>query len=133
MSKQGRLYRVRKFNRRLLNPLMLKFAGRRVFGVVHHQGRQSGREYMTPVVALPTDDGFLIPLTYGSDTDWCLNVQAAGEFTLEWRGTMNWLSAPEVTELSTLASVFPGWLWLAIRLSRTRQGLRAKRTSSGRK
>jgi len=37
---------------RVVNPLVLRFAGRRhvpVLGVLHHRGRRTGREYATPL------------------------------------------------------------------------------------
>jgi hypothetical protein len=37
-------------------------------------GRTSGRPYETPVEAFATDDGFLVALPYGPDTDWLKNV-----------------------------------------------------------
>src|SRR5262249_1174805 len=56
------------------------------FGLVVHRGRRSGREYQTPVNVFPADDGFIIALTYGADTDWVKNVQAAGGCELRTRG-----------------------------------------------
>ena len=76
--------RIRRFNRAILNPLMLRVADRfhgTYPAVVHHVGRRSGRRYRTPVVAQPIRGGFVIPLPYGTDTDWCRNVRAAGHFT----------------------------------------------------
>jgi deazaflavin-dependent oxidoreductase (nitroreductase family) len=56
------------------------------FGVVLHRGRRSGREYRTPVNLFPADDGFVIALTYGAETDWVKNVLAAGGCRIETRG-----------------------------------------------
>jgi deazaflavin-dependent oxidoreductase (nitroreductase family) len=47
------------------------------FGIVEHIGRRSGRRYRTPVNVFRTSDGYVIALTYGSDTDWVKNVLAA--------------------------------------------------------
>jgi len=50
---------------RPFNAFVLRFAGSRylrLYGVVHHRGRRSGRTYTTPVVVRPTADGFVIPL-----------------------------------------------------------------------
>ena len=42
---------VRVFNKRLLNPLMLRFAGRKYWyaSVIEHTGRRSGKHFATPV------------------------------------------------------------------------------------
>jgi len=62
------LYRVRGFNQRFLNPLVLSFAGREGSGgyaIIRHTGRRTGRPYATPIVAQPTADGFVIALPNG--------------------------------------------------------------------
>lgn len=81
-------YNQREINKRYVNPLMLKFAGRRCSpqAVVCHKGRKSARSYTTPVVVEPITDGFIIPLPYGTDVDWCRNILAAGECTIQWHG-----------------------------------------------
>lgn len=48
------------------------------FGVVVHRGRRSGRTFRTPVNVFRRADGFVIPLTYGRESDWVQNVLAAG-------------------------------------------------------
>ena len=55
-------------------------------GVVIHRGRRSGRRYQTPVNVFPADDGYILALTYGPDTDWVRNVLAAGGCELRTRG-----------------------------------------------
>ncbi len=56
------------------------------FALVVHRGRTSGREYRTPVWVFRTDNGFVIPLTYGAArTDWVKNVLADGGATLMMR------------------------------------------------
>jgi deazaflavin-dependent oxidoreductase (nitroreductase family) len=94
--------RMRAFNKRRVNPLVLKMASNRsgVFAIIKHVGRRSGREYSTPVVAEPFEDGFIIPLPYGSDTDWYRNVVAAGTCSLVWNGQEYTLNKPEVITLS---------------------------------
>ena len=91
--------RIRRFNRTILNPLMLRAAGRfrgTYPAVVRHAGRHSGRGYRTPVVAQPIPGGFIIPLPYGTNTDWCRNVRAAGRFTIERQGQTYDVGQPEV-------------------------------------
>ena len=74
---------------RLLNPTIRRIAGRSgvpLLAVVSHRGRRSGRMYSTPIGAGSTGDAFLIPLTFGSTSDWCRNVLAAGGCTVRWNG-----------------------------------------------
>jgi len=60
--------------------------------LVHHRGRKSGREYVTPMMYLPSDsddDTVYVFATKGgapSNPDWYFNLTAAGEGTIE-RGT----------------------------------------------
>jgi len=69
---------ARQFNKRTLNPAILSFAGHPLhpYAVVHHKGRRSGQTYATPVNVRPTPEGFIIPLYYGSNVDWCRNELA---------------------------------------------------------
>ena len=72
---------VRSFNKHVLNPAMLHFAGQKHFyaGVIRHTGRRSGRSYATPAVIDRVTDGFILPLPYGTKVDWLRNVMAAGK------------------------------------------------------
>jgi hypothetical protein len=58
---------VRRFNRTLLNPVMLRMAGHQLFCAarLEHRGRRSGKAYATPLVAVPVAGGYAIPLPYG--------------------------------------------------------------------
>ena len=91
---------VIRFNHSLLNPLMLRFAGKGTFyaSVIHHLGRRSGKAYATPVVAEPVADGFLIPLPYGSETDWCRNVLANGSASIDRKGERFAVAQPVVID-----------------------------------
>jgi deazaflavin-dependent oxidoreductase (nitroreductase family) len=63
------------------NPVVRKFAGRRHFnmaGQIRHVGRKSGRSYVTPVTARAAGDLIVVPLSFGSKSDWVRNVMAAG-------------------------------------------------------
>jgi deazaflavin-dependent oxidoreductase (nitroreductase family) len=66
------------------------------FGVVVHAGRHSGRRYQTPVNVFPAGDGYLLALTYGSDSDWVKNVLAAGGCELTTRGRTVRLASPQL-------------------------------------
>ncbi|MGB3632553.1 MAG: hypothetical protein WA982_00780 [Rubrobacteraceae bacterium] len=91
---------VRAFNKRILNPAMMKLAGRKGWyaAIIRHEGRSSGKEYETPVVAEPTPDGFVIPLPYGEGVDWLRNVLAAGECEIENKGVNYPATEPEVVD-----------------------------------
>lgn len=74
---------------RLLNPVLVRLAGKRHFPVaaqLHHVGRRSGRHYVTPVGARLSGDVIVIPLTFGNQSDWSKNVRAAGECTIRLNG-----------------------------------------------
>jgi deazaflavin-dependent oxidoreductase (nitroreductase family) len=90
--------RMARFNRRVSNPIVRSFAGRRLspVAIVAHRGRTSGRQYRTPVLALRADDGYVIALPYGADRDWVRNVLAAGSCTLERGGRRIELTDPRI-------------------------------------
>lgn len=91
--------KIRVLNKRVLNPAMMNLAGRRHWyaAVIRHRGRRSGREYTTPVVAVPVaGDAFVIPLPYGEGVDWLKNVLAAGWATVEAKGEIYDIFEPEV-------------------------------------
>jgi hypothetical protein len=48
------------------------------FGILTHVGRKSGKVYRTPVNVFRVPDGFIIALTYSSQSEWVKNVLAAG-------------------------------------------------------
>lgn len=71
---------MRRLNRVVTNRLMRPVAGVvPPLAVVHHIGRKSGRAYRTPVLAFPMREGYVTPLPYGTDTDWCRNLLEAGK------------------------------------------------------
>src|ERR1043165_845441 len=118
---------LRHVNKASFNRLTLTFAGRHLFAVVHQVGRRSGRAYTTPVVAWPLPDGFIMPLPYGADTDWCRNVLAAGQGTLQWRGLTYNVSRPEVLGAATAQPLVPTWARWPLRAFRMRQFLKVDR------
>src|SRR5690349_13733354 len=100
---------LRHVYRDSFNRLTLTFAGRHLFAVVHHVVRRSGHAYATPVVAWPLPDGFIMPLPYGADTDWCRNVLAAGQGALQWHGRTYPVTKPEVVGAATAQPLVPTW------------------------
>jgi deazaflavin-dependent oxidoreductase (nitroreductase family) len=95
--------KTRAFNKRFGNLLMMRLAGRRFFfaGVIRHTGRCSGREYATPIWAVPTGGGVVISLPFGEGADWLKNVRAAGRATIETRGWTWTVADPEVVDKET--------------------------------
>src|SRR6202521_2094041 len=66
------------------------------FGILTHLGRKSGRVYRTPINVFRVPTGFIIALTYSSQSEWVKNVLAAGGCELKTRGKKYQLSAPNV-------------------------------------
>lgn len=94
---------------RRFNPVILALAGRRhvrLFAVLYHKGRRSGRDFTTPVTALATSDGFVISLTFGEGADWYRNVRAAGGCVLRWNGSNYTLVDPEVIDWAAAQPAF---------------------------
>ena len=66
------------------------------FGILTHVGRKSGKVYRTPINVFRVPNGFIVALTYSSQSEWVKNVLAAGGCELKTRGTKYQLSAPSV-------------------------------------
>ena len=100
---------VRAFNKRVTNPLMRTLAGRRHWyaSVIRHVGRRSGKEYSTPVVAEPVEDGFIVPLPYGEGVDWLRNVLAARTAAIKTKGVSYIVVEPEVIGAESAFSLLP--------------------------
>jgi deazaflavin-dependent oxidoreductase (nitroreductase family) len=84
---------------KMLNPLMVKLAGRRYFGMaaqIRHVGRRSGRTYTTPVSARRSGDIVVIALTFGNQSDWSRNVRAAGGASIRIKGEGYDVKRPQV-------------------------------------
>lgn len=84
---------------RVLNPQIRRLAGRRRFrmaGQLRHVGRRSGRLYVTPIGARPAGDMIVIPLTFGSKSDWSKNVRAAGGCSIRVNGREYTATRPQI-------------------------------------
>jgi deazaflavin-dependent oxidoreductase (nitroreductase family) len=66
------------------------------FGILTHVGRKSGKVYRTPINVFRASNGFIIALTYSSQSEWVKNVLAAGGCELQTRGKKYHLSGPNV-------------------------------------
>jgi hypothetical protein len=100
---------IRKFNKRLLNPFAIWIAARRpmYYGVLRHTGRRSGRTYDTPVVAKLTTEGVIIPLPYGTHTDWLQNVLASDGCSLTLNGQNYTFIRPQIIPASVAEPLVP--------------------------
>lgn len=104
-----------KINKSVTNPVTRRFAGRiPPMAIVVHVGRGSGKEYRTPVMAFPTGDGFVIPLTYGRGTDWEKNVLATSGCRLIYRSKDISLTGPEIVRTDQVSEALPDAVRLAL-------------------
>lgn len=93
---------------RAFKPVVLRSAGATgaSASVVHHIGRRTGRHYETPVVAVPTPDGFAIALPYGLNTDWLKNVLARASAAIVVDGHCYEVDRPEIVPTASVDSYF---------------------------
>jgi hypothetical protein len=91
---------IRTSNKYLLNPLMLRLAGRRYWyaSVIRHTGRSSGKRYSTPIVADRVGEHLIIPLPYGTQVDWVRNVMTTGEADIIRKGQTYHVVSPELID-----------------------------------
>ena len=96
---------VMRFRKRWLAKINIAFTNRITglfagwlpgFGILTHVGRKSGKVYRTPINVFRASNGFIIALTYSSQSEWAKNVLAAGRCELKTRGKKYQLSAPNV-------------------------------------
>lgn len=83
-------------------PIGRPLAGTRWFplwAILRHTGRKSGTPYAIPIVALPTADGFVIPLPFGDGTQWLQNVLAAGGGGIRRRAREYVVDQPVVADI----------------------------------
>ena len=96
---------------KIMNPFAIRLARTgvlSVWGVVHHTGRKSGRAFSTPIALAATPDSFFVPLPWGTGTDWCRNLRAAGGGAIRYRGRDYLVSDPEVVGVEVARPAFPG-------------------------
>ena len=89
---------IRTSNKYLLNPLLLRLAGKRYWyaSVIEHTGRRSGKSYSTPIVADRVGDDIIVPLPYGTQVDWVRNVLTAGRATIVRKGETFATDSPQI-------------------------------------
>jgi deazaflavin-dependent oxidoreductase (nitroreductase family) len=86
--------------------------------LIRHTGRTSGKRYETPIMVFPNDGEFVIALTYGPDTDWQLNLEAARTAEVVYRGTTYAIADPRRAHGSAADQPLPGIVQIALRVFR---------------
>lgn len=98
---------------RAVEPIARPLAGNRWFplwAILRHTGRTSGTAYATPIVALRTPDGFMIPLPFGDATQWAKNLIAAGGGSLRFAGREYDIRDPQLLDHDAVAAHMPAIL-----------------------
>jgi deazaflavin-dependent oxidoreductase (nitroreductase family) len=99
---------VRRFNLMVMNPRQMRTAGQpgAFAQILRHTGRTSGVTYETPLGIEPTDDGFVIALVYGNDTQWLRNVLAAARAEVVRDDVTYAVDRPRVVPVADLIDFF---------------------------
>lgn len=109
--------RIARSNRRFVNPIALRFAGKIApFAIVEHRGRISGVVYRTPTAVFRAGEQFLLAPTYGEKTDWLQNIRAEDGCFIMYRGKRLRLVNPDVFRGDPNDQPFP---WIVRRILRT--------------
>ena len=78
-----------------------------IASVIQHLGRTTGPAIRNAGTGpFLTDDGFVIALPYGPNTDWLKNVVANGSATIVHEGSTYQVDQPELVPMSTAAPRF---------------------------
>jgi deazaflavin-dependent oxidoreductase (nitroreductase family) len=120
---------ARRFHHGLGNRLQMRSAGTTgsSASVVKHHGRRTGTSYETPVWAASTEDGFVIAIVYGSNTDWLKNVLASGAAAIVHEGDTYPVDRPEIVPMESARAYFPKMTQLIHRRIRIDRCLRVRR------
>lgn len=105
---------LRKLNRIITNRLTKLFAGKLFYALIFHTGRISGKQYSTPVLAAIRSDTIFIPLPYGVDTDWFLNIQTAGNCVIKIHGNSYLAADPSIVGSVNAINAFSAGLQKAL-------------------
>ncbi|MCL3862495.1 nitroreductase family deazaflavin-dependent oxidoreductase [Actinotalea sp. K2] len=86
--------RITRFTKRVVNPLMLKVAGRGALVDLEHVGRRSEEVHHTPLMAFRRGEIVTVALTYGPEVEWLKNVRSAGGARMHMSGELLTLGPP---------------------------------------
>ncbi len=116
---------IKRFNKYVLNPLVLRFSGRSgLSAIVQHVGRRSGTPYASPVIAIQSDRDVIIPLPYGTDVDWLRNLRAAGQGVVDLEGRSLRVYEPAVVDIDDVIGLLPAPMVRTVRLNGAREAVR---------
>ena len=86
----------------VMNPWLvghgLSGVGENEIGTLEHFGRKTGARHLTPVHPVPTGDGFRIVVPLAEQSQWAMNVLAAGHCRLQLHDTVFELDEPVLVE-----------------------------------
>ncbi len=109
------------YHKHVENPVMVRyFSGRSSRdALLYHVGRRSGKAYRTPVTAHRSGDTVIIPLPYGTRTDWLRNLQAAGGGVVELEGRSFTVDDPQVVPIDQVMPLLPPLVARIVRVHET--------------
>lgn len=104
--------RLRTFVKHFINPVLRNAArsSHGPFALLRHVGRHSGKRYETPIMVWRMQDGFVIVLTYGPQTDWLRNLQAADQGSLCWHKREYVFKTPAFIDAKTASRALPPFI-----------------------
>ncbi len=114
-----------RFNRRIANPVVRRFAGwLPPLAIVLHRGRRTGRAFATPVLAFHTADGLVVGVLYGIESDWVRNVKAAGRAQVRRRGVVRDYQRAQLVSREEGIRLLPAAVGVAFRALKVRGFIR---------
>lgn len=118
--------RLTWYHKHVTNPVWVRFfAGRSTSSaLLHHVGRKSGKSYKTPLTAHKSKDTIIVPLPYGTETDWLRNLEAAGQGVVELEGRSFSVDEPEVVPIDDVMPLLPPLVVRIVQLHETKDALR---------
>jgi deazaflavin-dependent oxidoreductase (nitroreductase family) len=118
---------VKRYNKYVVNRVYLRFSGRLgQVATVHHVGRRSGTPYATPVRAHATDQDVIVPLPYGADVDWLVNLMAAGRGVVDLQHRSLQVDEPVVVDIDDVVGDLSDSMVRTVRLNGARRAARLR-------
>jgi len=100
------------------------------FAIVSHRGRVTGRDYATPVWAFGTQDGLVVALLYGANSDWVTNVLVAGRAEVKRLGAAREYAQPRLVGREEGLRLIPAVARVPVRVVRTHDFVRVTASPS---